>query len=46
MASLYLLIPLGVLVVFGAIGLFVWASAAGQFDDIEAQATRLPDDEA
>lgn len=45
MPSLYLLIPLGVVVVFGAIALFIWASSSGQFDDIDAQATRLPDDE-
>lgn len=46
MESLYLLIPLGVGVVLGAIGLFIWATASGQFDQIDAQAVRLPDDEA
>ncbi len=45
MASLYLLIPLGVCVVFAAIAAFVWASSNGQFDEIAAQADRLPDDE-
>jgi len=45
MPSLYLLIPLGVGMVFGAIGLLLWASSSGQFDDIDAQSSRLPDDE-
>lgn len=45
MESLYLLIPLGVLAVAGASGLFLWAVAAGQFDGIDEQARRLPDDE-
>ncbi len=45
MASLYLLVPLGVGVVFAAIGLLLWASSSGQFDDIDAQASRMPDDE-
>ncbi|MDE2149991.1 MAG: cbb3-type cytochrome oxidase assembly protein CcoS [Gammaproteobacteria bacterium] len=45
MQSLYLLIPLGVLVVFGAIGALVWAVVSGQYDDLDEQARRLPDDE-
>jgi cbb3-type cytochrome oxidase maturation protein len=45
MPSLYLLIPLGLVVVAGALGLFYWAVAKGQFDDLEDQGKRLPDDE-
>jgi len=45
MSSLYLLIPLGVAVVFGAIAVFIAAVFGGQFDDLDAQARKLPDDE-
>jgi cbb3-type cytochrome oxidase maturation protein len=45
MASLYLLIPIGVAVVAGAVALFGWAVDAGQFDDLAEQGRRLPDDE-
>jgi cbb3-type cytochrome oxidase maturation protein len=45
MASLYLLIPLGVVVVGGAIALFAWAVNSGQFDDLSEISRRLPDDE-
>jgi cbb3-type cytochrome oxidase maturation protein len=45
MASLYLLVPLGVLIVAGAVALFTWAVGAGQFDDLAEQEKRLPDDE-
>lgn len=45
MASLYLLVPMGVLIVFGAIGLFLWAVSRGQFERLDEVAARLPDDE-
>ncbi|MBL6751961.1 MAG: cbb3-type cytochrome oxidase assembly protein [Nevskia sp.] len=45
MASLYLLIPLGVGVVLGAIGIFIWATSSGQFDELDQQGGRMPDDE-
>ncbi len=45
MPSLYLLIPIGIGVVFLAIGAFFWATASGQFDGLDEQAVRLPDDE-
>jgi len=45
MESLYLLIPLSVLVVFGAIALFWWMSDNGQFDDMEGPAQRILFDE-
>lgn len=45
MESLYLLIPLALIAVTAAGGIFLWAVASGQFDDIDEQAERLPDDE-
>jgi cbb3-type cytochrome oxidase maturation protein len=45
MASLYLLIPLGVGVVFAAIAVFLWATRSGQFDGLDDLSSRLPDDE-
>ncbi len=45
MPSLYLLIPLGVGVVFAAIAVFLWAANSGQFDSLDELSTRLPDDE-
>lgn len=45
MESLYLLIPLGVLVVAGAAWVFLLAANSGQFDDLAEQQSRLPDDD-
>mgnify|MGYP000202099097 FL=1 len=45
MPSLYLLIPLGLGVVFVAIGVFLWATSSGQFDGLDEQSRQLPDDE-
>ena len=45
MASLYLLVPLGVLTVAGALGVLLWATRHGQFDDLDEQSRRMPDDE-
>jgi len=41
MESLYLLIPLSVLLVLGIIGLFWWALHSGQFDNIEREGERI-----
>ncbi len=41
MDSLYLLVPLSVLLVFAVIGLFAWALNAGQFDDLEREGERI-----
>lgn len=41
MESLYLLIPLSVLLVLGIIGIFWWALHAGQFDNIEREGERI-----
>lgn len=46
MSSMYFLIPLSLVLLIVAIGLFVWAARRGQFDDLETPAWRvLLDDE-
>ena len=46
MESLYLLIPLSVGLVLAIIGIFGWAVNAGQFDDLDREATRILDGDA
>lgn len=48
MTIIYLLIPLGIVVLVLAIGAFFWAVRTGQFDDMETPAWRilLDDDSA
>ncbi len=41
MSILYLLIPLGLLLLAIAVGAFFWATRAGQFDDLESPAWRV-----
>ena len=41
MESLYILIPLSVLLVLGIIGIFWWALYSGQFDNIEREGERI-----
>jgi cbb3-type cytochrome oxidase maturation protein len=41
MDSLYLLIPLSVLIVFALIGVFAWALESRQFDDLEREGQRI-----
>jgi cbb3-type cytochrome oxidase maturation protein len=41
MESLYLLLPLSVLLVLALIGLFGWAVNTGQFDDLEREGHRV-----
>ena len=43
MESLYLLLPMSVLLVLGLIALFAWALGAGQFDDLEREGLRVLD---
>jgi cbb3-type cytochrome oxidase maturation protein len=43
MDSLYLLLPLSVLLVLALIGLFAWALHGGQFDDLEREGWRVID---
>ena len=45
MTSLYLLIPLGVVVVFGSIAVFLTAVFGGQFEQLDELSKKLPDDE-
>jgi cbb3-type cytochrome oxidase maturation protein len=40
-ASLYLLIPLSVVLVFVIAGLFWWSLRTGQYDDLEGPAYRI-----
>lgn len=46
MESLYLLIPLSVLLVLGIGALLTWSVMAGQFDEIEDEGRRILHDEA
>ncbi len=45
MSALYLLIPLSLLMVFIAVGVFIWAVNHGQFDDLDTPAWRILDDD-
>ena len=44
MESLYVLVPLSVLLVLALIGLFGWAVHSGQFDDLEREGWRVLED--
>ena len=44
MESLYLLVPLGLIVVLGAAVLYVRAACSGQFEDMARYDRELPDD--
>lgn len=41
MESLYLLIPVSIILVFVIAGLFWWSVRSGQFDDLEGPAHRV-----
>lgn len=43
MSSLYLLIPLSVLLMLAILGLFAWALQHGQFDELEDEGLRILD---
>jgi cbb3-type cytochrome oxidase maturation protein len=43
MEILYLLIPLGLLLMALAASVLVWAFSAGQYDDLDAWSQRMPD---
>lgn len=45
MEILYLLIPMGVLLMGGAAGVLIWALNNGQYDGLDDIAQRMPDDE-
>jgi cbb3-type cytochrome oxidase maturation protein len=38
---LYLMIPMGILIVVGAVWAFFWAVNSGQFDDLDSPAWRI-----
>jgi len=38
---LYLMIPLGILIVIGAVWAFFWAVNSGQFDDLDSPGWRI-----
>jgi cbb3-type cytochrome oxidase maturation protein len=44
MDSLYLLLPMSVLLVLALIGVFAWAINAGQFEDLEREGWRIVED--
>ncbi|MBW8191514.1 cbb3-type cytochrome oxidase assembly protein CcoS [Neiella marina] len=41
MAIIYVLIPIAILFVFVAIGVFIWAVKSDQFDDLERHGTSV-----
>jgi len=45
MSVLYLVLPLALLVVAGAVLAFVWSARSGQFDDLETPAMRVLGDD-
>lgn len=45
MESLYLLIPLSIVLVLTIGGLLVWAVMSGQFDDLDAEGRRILEDD-
>jgi len=45
MSSIYLLIPLSVILVGVAVWAFFWAVDTGQFEDLDAQARSILEDE-
>lgn len=45
MEALYLLVPMGIVVVFAAAGVFAWAAREGQFEQLEDVAADALDDE-
>jgi cbb3-type cytochrome oxidase maturation protein len=44
MESLYLLIPLSVVLILAVGGLLVWAAMSGQFDSLEQEGQRILDE--
>ncbi len=46
MSVIYLVLPLALLLVAGAVIAFVWSARNGQYDDMETPAVRMLHDEA
>jgi cbb3-type cytochrome oxidase maturation protein len=45
MSIIYVVLPLALLLVLGAVLVFVWAARSGQFDDMETPALRMLHDD-
>jgi len=45
MEALYLLIPMGILIVLAATLLFAWTIGSGQYENLDEQAQSLTDDD-
>jgi cbb3-type cytochrome oxidase maturation protein len=45
MSVIYLVLPLAIVVVAGAVMAFVWSARSGQYDDLETPAVRMLRDE-
>jgi cbb3-type cytochrome oxidase maturation protein len=41
MNVLYIVVPLALVIVAGAVAGFIWAARSGQFDDLETPARRM-----
>lgn len=41
MSALYFLIPMSLLIVAGALGIFLWSLRRGQYEDLESPAHRI-----
>lgn len=41
MTSLYLLIPLSILLLIAGVGIYFWAVKSGQYDDLDGEAERI-----
>ncbi len=41
MESLYLLIPIAILIVAAAVAVFFWAVKSGQYDDLDTEGQRI-----
>lgn len=41
MSALYFLVPMSLLIVAGAVGIFLWSLRRGQFEDLEGPAHRI-----
>ncbi|MEP6781760.1 MAG: cbb3-type cytochrome oxidase assembly protein CcoS [Gemmatimonadaceae bacterium] len=45
MSVIYIVLPLAILIVAGAVGAFVWSARSGQMDDLETPAVRMLNDD-
>lgn len=45
MSVIYLVLPLALIIVAGAVVAFVWSARSGQFDDLDTPAVRMLHDD-